>query len=437
MVSIKSLRCQAGCANCYERRIRRARGADREPDVAKLVEVVKAWPKIEGSTSAPYLHGGEPLLFSDSELERLFEAAVERFGHVGVQTNGIAITGARIALFKKWKVDVGVSLDGDTPELNRGRWDAPGMAAEDAERGTRRVVRNIKDLIEAGVPVSLMSTLWNYNARGEALSEFIEFVLGMYALGIRHHTFHAGTAYELPEAELSMKDLGLAFRHLTEVCFQEPGRDWRPFRDVVDLMLGAREAVCVFNGCDPWRTSSEEPAFEDGSIGCCLRAGASVDGIVALRADAFQDTRSIFLPQLAQDLGGCKGCRFWPVCRGNCPGSAIGGDWRLRTRHCEAWKSLYEDVERRLRGLFPNAVLAQDYDSRPGIDLLIRSVAGSASSRCKAVSIERLKEMEKKAGVAQAAADASGHGDRGHGDSDDPAWRAANPGWEKQAGTRR
>jgi hypothetical protein len=36
------------------------------------------------------------------------------------------------------------------------------------------------------------------------------------------------------------------------------------------------------------------------------------------------------------------------MCKGQCPGTAIDGDWRNRTEHCEEWKHLFGIMERRM-----------------------------------------------------------------------------------------
>jgi len=33
------------------------------------------------------------------------------------------------------------------------------------------------------------------------------------------------------------------------------------------------------------------------------------------------------------------------MCKGQCPGTAIDGDWRNRTEHCEVWKAVYARLE--------------------------------------------------------------------------------------------
>jgi len=36
------------------------------------------------------------------------------------------------------------------------------------------------------------------------------------------------------------------------------------------------------------------------------------------------------------------------MCKGQCPGTAIDGDWRNRSEHCEVWKTLFEFLEQRI-----------------------------------------------------------------------------------------
>jgi hypothetical protein len=90
------------------------------------------------------------------------------------------------------------------------------------------------------------------------------------------------------------------------------------------------------------------------------------------------------LAQVKQSAGGCKGCFWWSYCKGGCPGAGLDGDWRNRTRFCEAIKETFAFVS--------------------GLAL-----------------------FESKAGCKQGP---GGHGDREHGDSNDPAWRAKHPEWK-------
>ena len=59
--------------------------------------------------------------------------------------------------------------------------------------------------------------------------------------------------------------------------------------------------------------------------------------------------RYLALYQTPQEIGGCQGCRFFLMCKGQCPGTAIDGDWRNRTEHCAVWKELFTHFEAELQ----------------------------------------------------------------------------------------
>ena len=48
------------------------------------------------------------------------------------------------------------------------------------------------------------------------------------------------------------------------------------------------------------------------------------------------------------EYGGCKDCNYFFVCGGQCPGTAIDGDWRNKTRDCWFWYELIRLIERDL-----------------------------------------------------------------------------------------
>jgi uncharacterized protein len=56
--------------------------------------------------------GGEPLLAPISHLREVFDYGLAKFGKNGIQTNGSLITDEHIALFLKYNVHVGISIDG-------------------------------------------------------------------------------------------------------------------------------------------------------------------------------------------------------------------------------------------------------------------------------------------------------------------------------------
>ena len=67
-----------------------------------------------------------------------------------------------------------------------------------------------------------------------------------------------------------------------------------------------------------------------------------------------------------QSVGGCNGCRFFLMCKGQCPGGAIGGDWRNRSSKCDLWMALFERCEAALtsEGLTPLSISSR----RPALE---------------------------------------------------------------------
>jgi uncharacterized protein len=105
--------------------------------------------------------------------------------------------------------------------------------------------------------------------------------------------------------------------------------------------------TCIWRGCDPYTTSAVRGVEGQGQRSNCGRTNK--DGIDFVKADSAGYERYIALYQTPQEFGGCKGCRFFLMCKGQCPGTAIDGDWRNKTEHCQVWMQLFEHLEQRLK----------------------------------------------------------------------------------------
>lgn len=101
--------------------------------------------------------------------------------------------------------------------------------------------------------------------------------------------------------------------------------------------------TCVWNACDPYTMRAVRGVEGNGRRSNCGRTNK--DGIDFLKADAPGYERYLALYQTPQEDGGCQGCRFFLMCKGQCPGTAIDGHWRNRTEHCALWKTLYRHFE--------------------------------------------------------------------------------------------
>jgi radical SAM protein with 4Fe4S-binding SPASM domain len=72
------------------------------------------------------------------------------------------------------------------------------------------------------------------------------------------------------------------------------------------------------------------------------------EGIGFIKAETAGYERYLALYRTPQSENGCSGCRFFLMCKGQCPGTSIDHDWRNRTEHCEEWKHLFNMIERRM-----------------------------------------------------------------------------------------
>ncbi len=364
-ISIKVLNCDGHCKSCYENRIRHIHSFFPY-DIDSIEKTLKQElsKDINGNHNVPTLHGGEPLLMAVNDMERLFSIIYDKYGQTSIQTNALSLNENHIKLFKKYKTSIGISIDGDTAELNRGRWNDKVFSDEYIQKQTDKVMANIKRCKEVGLSVSVISILRKYNASPKNLSKFLGFLL---RLRDEYEIFwvrtNEGIVYDenqRAEEELTPEELGLAFTFLASVCFGDKRLMWSPYRDIVDGMLGGKNVVCIFTECDVWHTTAEVPIYYLGSVGNCLKGGGAVDGLQVLQADDIGKERYLALSQIPQELGGCKGCKYWNICKAGCPGEGTNNDWRNKTRFCSGWKSLYNYIENYLRGLMPNVSLSID-----------------------------------------------------------------------------
>jgi uncharacterized protein len=289
------------------------------------------------------LFGGEPLLVPERDLEDLWAWGLARFGSNAIQTNGTLINDNHIRMFKKYQVEVGISIDGPR-ELNDLRWIG---SLERTRAATKKTEKAIERLCKEGIPPSLIITLHRYNATSDKLPIMHEWLRYLEHLGVPFARLHiletekqaikrryALTTEENTYAFLSFVDLE---QELTTLRFDV-------FKDMNDLLLGHdRDVTCVWAGCDPYTTSAVQGVEGNGQRTNCGRTNK--EGIDFIKSDRVGYERYLALYHTPQEHGGCKGCRFFLMCRGQCPGTAIGGDWRNKSEHCEVWKALYRHLE--------------------------------------------------------------------------------------------
>lgn len=332
--------CNIQCQYCYQNPQRDAGNVLRSYDL----DAMKAAVQREGGPFT--LFGGEPLLVPERDLEALWAWGLEQFGSNSIQTNGALINDAHIRMFREYRVGVGISIDGPG-ELNDARW---AGTLDRTREATAKTEAAIERLCREAMPPSLIVTLHRGNATADKLPTMHDWLRRLQGLGI--------TSVRLHVLEVEGDDVRSVYALTTEEnlyafsSFAALEPDLTTLRldlfdDMRNLLMGTDDqTTCVWNACDPYTTRAVRGVEGYGQASNCGRTNK--DGIDFVKAPAEGFERYLALYHTPQEHGGCSGCRFFLMCKGQCPGTAIDGDWRNRTEHCELWKGLFRSFEERL-----------------------------------------------------------------------------------------
>jgi uncharacterized protein len=250
-------------------------------------------------------------------------------------------------MFKQYKVMVGISIDGPG-YLNDVRWTG---SIEKTREQTAKIEAIIKRLLNEGIVPSLIVTLHRNNATPDKLPLMHDWFRGLDQMGIQSVRLHI-LEVESPEVQskyaLTQVENIQALLSFAELEKELKTMTLDVFRDMENMLLSTDDyTTCIWRGCDPYTTSAVRGVEGQGQRSNCGRTNK--DGIDFVKADSAGYERYIALYQTPQEFGGCKGCRFFLMCKGQCPGTAIDGDWRNKTEHCQVWMQLFEHLEQRLK----------------------------------------------------------------------------------------
>jgi uncharacterized protein len=362
-VSPVGVTCNLSCPYCYEHPIREAGNyPEKEYDLYKMISALK---KERGSFS---LFGGEPLLTDINTLEELWKFGYETYGVNGIQTNGTLITDKHIELFKKYNVSVGVSVDGPD-DLNDSRWSG---TLDQTRKKTQMTLSAIDNMLQNGIVPSLIVTLTKYNTSN--LSKIKSWLKELDKKGVYSVRLHVlEVEYDsiqnsfglTPEENVSiMLEMANFETELKRMRFDL-------FKDMKNMLLGDdSNATCTFHSCDPYTTSAVRAVDGQGVSTNCGRTNK--EGIDFMKSDTPGYERQIALYHTPQEYGGCSGCRFFLMCKGQCPGTGIKYDWRNKTDLCKMYYTLFEYFEKQFleSGVLPLSLF-------PGLGSLEKAMISS------------------------------------------------------------
>jgi uncharacterized protein len=329
--------CNIQCQYCYQNPTRDAGNLPRSYDLSRIKSAIEA-------AGRPFsLFGGEPLLMPKQDLADLWAWGLAKFGRNSIQTNGTLIDDDHVRMFKDYHVGVGLSLDGPGA-LNDARW---AGTLQRTRRATARAEAAVERLAREGLMPSIIITLNRANAAFDKLPALFDWVRYLDEMGVRRVRLHL-LEEESPDIK---RKYGLSTDENIHALlgFASLERALKTLRfdvliDMRNLLTGRDDrATCVWQACDPYTTEAVGGVESDGEPSNCGRTNK--DGIEYIKSDTPGFERYIALYRTPQQYGGCNGCRFFLMCKGQCPGTAINGDWRNRTEYCEVWKAVFGVLE--------------------------------------------------------------------------------------------
>ncbi len=395
------VKCNIQCQYCYQNPQRDAGNVAQSYDMEKM----KAAVEKEGGSFT--LFGGEALMVPEDDLEELWSWGYQKFGQNGVQTNGTLINDNHVRMFKKYRVHVGISVDGPGA-LNDVRWAGSLRATREA---TARTHAAIERLCGEGIPPSLIVTLHRGNATQDKLPlmhDWFRYVQSIGVTSARLHILEVEDDSVRQKYVLTIEENMEAFLSFARLEKELKTLSLDKFEDMRRLLLGNDGyTTCVWNACDPYTTRAVRGVEGTGQRSNCGRTNK--DGIDYTKSDTESFERYMALYHTPQDAGGCNGCRFFLMCKGQCPGTAIDGDWRNRTEYCELFKQLFRHVEEELidQGHLPISVRPE----RKELEQIMLSawVAGQNLNIAGALS--------RRANQGSASSQSNQQSGYGHGDS--------------------
>ena len=352
--------CNLRCEYCYEQAER-----DKQPTHKYHKEAVMEGLKY--SKKYWQLFGGEPLLLHIDQLDELLKAGYDQWGYTGVQTNGTLITPQHLQLFQKYNTQVGISIDGPE-ELNDSRWagtlEATRKATARSAWAIEEITKIAKETNNTSIGPTLIVTLHSGNVSTAVFPKFEQWLRYLDNIGVRFINFHfLEIDYNAHKWVLSDDEVIEVLNKLRSISHQLQTLKFLNFDEVRSLLTNPTDPMCVWQGCDPWSTAAVQGLNNKGEPSNCTRG--TKDGIDWLPSEGtvnftkweigpeFVTTRfherQLALYVTPEEHGGCKGCRFWLMCQGYCPGTGLTtnklSDWRTKSSHCQVLKTQFTEAE--------------------------------------------------------------------------------------------
>ncbi|MCL2150745.1 MAG: radical SAM protein [Coriobacteriia bacterium] len=294
-------RCNLECRYCYAAGV-----SSQDMDLATACQAID---RMEGPLSIQFA-GGEPLL-NIGLVEAACAYAAARHDDVlfSIQTNGSLIDRQAIEVIKRYRIAIGVSLDG-RPETN-----------EHLRGDTFEVIKGINSLYAAGLAININAVVSNYNAlRLTELVDMAVFFGNVNGIGLdllRASGLGAGPQASLKQA--AGDDLRQGLIHLYAYARQ------------INAGLAQKVIIREFEKARIlWQAKQPPPAY------CYAAQGRSF--VVLPNGDCYPcgslaHDRGYFMGNIHDSFQalaiacdrpeGCSSCEYGGFCPGGCPARGL------------------------------------------------------------------------------------------------------------------
>jgi uncharacterized protein len=298
-------------------------------------------------------HGGEPLLMSRPRFAEMCETLrgyEDSFQFdFGLQTNGVLVDDDWIALFERYKVSVGVSLDGTRAVNDQHRLDFKGRSSYDRTVGGLRLMQQAAAQGRMSDP-GLLSVI-NPLADGAVVYRHFAHDLGVRRMSFLtpDYTWDSGVSEEIVRGVERFLMASLR----AWLADKNPAIRIRLFSELVAAMLDVRAMELVQTYRDDYRniisvSSNGDLGPEDTlkildprfrSLGLNV-ATNNLSELIESKAWLEQAEAATVKPE------GCRDCGWWKMCKAGRPINrySFGRGFSNPSLYCSGLKDMYAEI---------------------------------------------------------------------------------------------
>lgn len=342
--------CNLHCKYCY---VQNDHIPQKNLDTLTIIPAIKKIIDFNADQGTKIiLHGGEPLMVSPKKMDEFLALLATYANNQGyhlvfsIQTNGTLINDDWILLFQKYKVRVGISLDGCDEKQNSYRIDKNGKPV------FSKVLECFELLRQNNLYPGIIFTL-NRNHIGKEI-ELLDFIQEKKIKCNIRPAFPTKENILNQNIYMTPEEYSCFFCNMFDIWFngEEKYETFyiRDFEDIIRKILGGSKEChsCVDSD------SCSKNFVSMGISGDCYpcnrlynNAQFYLGNLLKLSIETVMNKGYILTKKRAEKLLYCKSCSIKDFCNGGCPAIAysVYNNYYEKDYFCEAYQYIYTHVK--------------------------------------------------------------------------------------------